>query len=126
MIRTENIELDLFTWDVHFASSIPGPLNSKGDRERFLSFLESSHERYGALMHVYCLMKKALPSSLETPRSDLTQTLHRAKEKWIEFKKADVRNIPVLKKLKGAPSLEQIDQTVGSMIIRTDPLQSKI
>jgi len=31
--------------------------NSKGDRERFLSYLESAHERYGALIHVYCLMK---------------------------------------------------------------------
>ncbi len=25
MIQTEKIELDLFEWDVHFASNIPGP-----------------------------------------------------------------------------------------------------
>ena len=48
-----------------------------------------------------------------------------AKEKWIGFKNADVRNIPVLKKLKGTPSLEQINQTVGSIINRKDPLYKK-
>ncbi len=228
--------------------------NSKGDRERFLSYLESAHERYGALIHVYCLMKNHYHLLLETPRSNLSQILHHingaytnyynakrkraghlfqgryksilvdkdaycqelsryihlnpvragiaysaseypwssygyyigvkrrpqwliiervleyfdndvkeaskyyrlfveenlgekmssplkdvfassflgseefidwAKEKWIGFKNADVRNIPVLKKLKGAPSLEQIDQTVGSIINRQDPLHKK-
>ena len=29
---------------------------SRRDREQFLSYLESATERYGALIHVYCLM----------------------------------------------------------------------
>ena len=29
---------------------------SKSDRERFLSYLESFHDRYGTILHVYCLM----------------------------------------------------------------------
>ncbi|MBM4277116.1 MAG: hypothetical protein FJ130_04420 [Deltaproteobacteria bacterium] len=27
------------------------------DREKFLSYLESAHHRYGAVIHVYCLME---------------------------------------------------------------------
>ncbi|MBW1786523.1 MAG: transposase, partial [Deltaproteobacteria bacterium] len=50
--------------------------NSKGDRERFLSYLESAHDRYGALIHVYCLMKNHYHLLLETPRSNLSQILH--------------------------------------------------
>jgi len=29
---------------------------SNRDREKYLSYLESAHERYGAVIHVYCLM----------------------------------------------------------------------
>ena len=45
---------------------------------------------------------------------------------WIGFKNADVRNIPVLKKdSRVLLLLEQIDQTVGSIINRQDPLHKK-
>ncbi len=46
---------------------------SKKDRERFLSYLESAHDRYGAIVHVYCLMKNHYHILLETPRSNLSQ-----------------------------------------------------
>ena len=49
---------------------------SKKDRERFLSYLESAHNRYGAIVHVYCLMKNHYHILLETPRSNLSQILH--------------------------------------------------
>ena len=227
---------------------------SKGDREKFLSYLKSAHERYGALIHVYCLMNNHYHLLVETPRSNLSQILHHingaytnyynakrkraghlfqgrykaivvdkdaycqelsryihlnpvragivdrpseypwssygyyvgvkkqpewatvetvleyfdkdikkarkyyrkfieevlgkeianplkdvfastflgserfidwAKEKWIGYKNADVRNIPVLKELKGAPSLEDIEQKVRSVIGGMDPLYKK-
>ena len=49
---------------------------SKRDRDQFLSYLESAHERYGAGIHVYCLMNNHYHLLLETPRSNLSQILH--------------------------------------------------
>jgi putative transposase len=47
-----------------------------GDRERFLSYLESASHRYGAIIHVYCLMDNHYHLLLETPRGNLSQILH--------------------------------------------------
>jgi putative transposase len=49
---------------------------SNGDREKFLSYLQSAHERYGGIIHVYCLMDNHYHLLLETPRSNLSQILH--------------------------------------------------
>ncbi len=49
---------------------------SREDRKRFLSYLQSAHERYGAAIHVYCLMTNHYHLLVETPRSNLSQILH--------------------------------------------------
>jgi len=49
---------------------------STRDRERYLSYLESAHERYGAVIHVYCLMGNHYRLLLETPRGNLSQIIH--------------------------------------------------
>ena len=49
---------------------------NNGDRERFLTYLESAHHRYGAILHVYCLMDNHYHLLLETPRGNLSQILH--------------------------------------------------
>jgi REP element-mobilizing transposase RayT len=49
---------------------------SKRDRERFISYLASATERYGAVVHVYCLMDNHYHLFLETPRSNLSQIMH--------------------------------------------------
>jgi REP element-mobilizing transposase RayT len=46
------------------------------DRKRFLSYLESACERYGAVIHVYCLMANHYHLLIETPRSNLSKILH--------------------------------------------------
>jgi REP element-mobilizing transposase RayT len=46
------------------------------DREKFLNYLESAHDRYGAIIHVYCLMENHYHLLLETPRGNLSQILH--------------------------------------------------
>jgi REP element-mobilizing transposase RayT len=46
------------------------------DRERFLSYLQSAHERYGAIIHVYCLMDSHYHLLLETPWGNLSEILH--------------------------------------------------
>jgi len=49
---------------------------STRDREKYLSYLESAHERYGAVIHVYCLMGNHYHLLLETPRGNLSQIIH--------------------------------------------------
>ena len=49
---------------------------SNRDREKYLFYLESAHERYGAVIHVYCLMGNHYHLLLETPRGNLSKILH--------------------------------------------------
>ncbi|HKZ17765.1 MAG TPA: transposase, partial [Geobacteraceae bacterium] len=44
---------------------------SQRDREKFLEYLESSTERYGAVVHAYCLMSNHFHLVLETPQANL-------------------------------------------------------
>ncbi len=48
---------------------------SARDREKFLSYLASSTERYGAEIHVYCLMTNHYHLLLETPLGNLSQIM---------------------------------------------------
>ena len=48
---------------------------SNRDREKYLSYLESTHERYGAVIHTYCLMGNHYHLLLETPRGNLSKIL---------------------------------------------------
>ena len=50
--------------------------HSDTDRKRFLSYLVSAHERYGALVHGYCLMDNHYHLLLETPLGNLSKILH--------------------------------------------------
>ena len=48
---------------------------SQKDREKFLSYLESATERYGAVVHAYCLMSNHYHLLLETPAGNLSQIM---------------------------------------------------
>ncbi len=48
---------------------------SKTDREKFLSYLTPATERYGARIHVYCLMSNHYHLLLETPDGNLSQIM---------------------------------------------------
>jgi len=48
---------------------------SKGDRERFLFYLESASQRYGAVVHVYCLMSNHYHLLMETPDGNLSRIM---------------------------------------------------
>lgn len=48
---------------------------SKGDREKFISYLESAIQRYGAVIHAYCLMSNHYHLLIETPRGNLSQIM---------------------------------------------------
>ena len=45
------------------------------DREKFLSYLESATKRYGAVIHVYCLMDNHYHLFIETPAGNLSQIM---------------------------------------------------
>jgi putative transposase len=48
---------------------------SRKDREKFLEYLTSATERYGAVIHVYCLMDSHYHLLLETPACNLSQIM---------------------------------------------------
>ena len=48
---------------------------SEKDRERFLTYLESAVKRYGAIIHVYCLMSNHYHLFIETPSGNLSQIM---------------------------------------------------
>lgn len=48
---------------------------NRRDREQFLSYLESAAERYGAIIHAWCLMSNHYHLLLETPGGNLSQIM---------------------------------------------------
>jgi putative transposase len=48
---------------------------SQRDREKFLSYLESATEKYGAILHAYCLMGNHYHLMVETPHGNLAQIM---------------------------------------------------
>lgn len=48
---------------------------SRKDREQFLSYLESAAERYGVVIHAWCLMSNHYHLLLETPDGNLSQIM---------------------------------------------------
>ena len=48
---------------------------SKRDREKFLEYLETATERYGAVIHAYCLMDNHYHLLIETPAGNLSQIM---------------------------------------------------
>lgn len=48
---------------------------SQRDREKFLEYLASATQRYGAVIHAYCLMTNHYHLLLETPEGNLSQIM---------------------------------------------------
>lgn len=48
---------------------------SEADREKFLFYLASARERYGAVIHAYCLMTNHYHLMLETPLGNLSRIM---------------------------------------------------
>lgn len=58
---------------------------SQRDREKFLSYLESATERYGAVFHVYCLMSNHFHLLLETPQGNLSQIMQHINSSYTTY-----------------------------------------
>jgi len=48
---------------------------SRRDREKFLDYLQSATQRYGARIHCYCLMSNHYHLIMETPEGNLSQVM---------------------------------------------------
>jgi len=48
---------------------------SQRDREKFLDYLQSATQRYGAVIHCYCLMSNHYHLLMETPEGNLSQVM---------------------------------------------------
>jgi len=55
------------------------------DYERFLSYLESATDRYGARIHCFCLMPNHYHLLLETPRGNLHAILHHINTSYTNY-----------------------------------------
>lgn len=60
-------------------------IRTKRDYERFLGYLESATERYGARIHCFCLMSNHYHLLLETPRGNLHSILHHLNTSYTNY-----------------------------------------
>ncbi len=58
---------------------------TKRDYERFLGYLESATERYGARIHCFCLLSNHYHVLLETPRGNLHRILHHLNTSYTNY-----------------------------------------
>jgi len=61
------------------------------DHHKFLSYLGSAHDRYGAVIHVYCLMNNHYHLLLETPLGNLSQIMHHINSSYTAYFNASHR-----------------------------------
>jgi putative transposase len=55
------------------------------DYERFLGYLESATDRYGARIHCFCLMSNHYHLLLETPKGNLHMILHHLNTSYTNY-----------------------------------------
>jgi len=58
---------------------------SDGDREKFLFYLASATERYGALFHAYCLMTNHYHLMIETPQGNLSRIMKHINNSYTNY-----------------------------------------
>ncbi|VFQ45098.1 trp repressor/replication initiator [Desulfoluna butyratoxydans] len=58
---------------------------SKRDRQKFLEYLGEAHERYGAIIHAYCLMTNHYHLLIETPDANLPQIMKHVNSSYTTY-----------------------------------------
>jgi len=66
---------------------------AKENYERFIGYLESSTERYGAQIHCFCLMPNHYHLLLETPRGNLQAILHHLNTAYTNYFNKKTRRV---------------------------------
>jgi REP element-mobilizing transposase RayT len=55
------------------------------DRKRFLDYIESANEKFGAIIHCYCLMSNHYHLLLETPHGNLSSIIHHINSSYTTY-----------------------------------------
>lgn len=58
---------------------------SEADREKFLAYLASATERYGAVFHAYCLMTNHYHLMIETPEGNLSRIMKHVNNSYTNY-----------------------------------------
>lgn len=58
---------------------------SEADREKFLTYLDSAAERYGAVFHAYCLMSNHYHLMIETPEGNLSRIMKHINNSYTNY-----------------------------------------
>ena len=66
---------------------------TKKDYERFIGYLESATERYGARIHCFCLIPNHYHLLLETPRGNLSGILHHLNTSYTNYFNAKTKRV---------------------------------
>ena len=94
MARTLRIEFSGAFYHVMSRGNQAQPIyGNHRDRSKFLEYLESASDRYGAKIHCYCLMDNHYHLLLETPHSNLAQIMRHINGSYTAYFSATHRRV---------------------------------
>lgn len=98
------------------------------DRERFLTYLESATQRYGAVIHVYCLMSNHYHLLLETPRGNLSQIMRHINGAYTTYFNLRLKRVGHLFQGRYKAILVEVDEYALelSRYIHLNPVRAKM
>jgi len=98
------------------------------DRERFLTYLKSATQRYGAVIHVYCLMSNHYHLLLETPRGNLSQIMRHINGAYTTYFNVRLKRVGHLFQGRYKAILVEVDEYALelSRYIHLNPVRAKM
>ncbi|MDK2846472.1 MAG: REP-associated tyrosine transposase [Synergistales bacterium] len=98
------------------------------DREKFLSYLSSAWERYGAVFHAYCLMSNHFHLMVETPLGNLSRIMKHLNGSYTTYFNLKHKRVGHLLQSRYKAILVQADTYAAelSRYIHLNPVRAKI
>jgi len=98
------------------------------DREKFLSYLSSAWERYGAVFHAYCLMSNHFHLMVETPLGNLSRIMKHINGSYTTYFNLKHKRVGHLLQARYKAILVQADTYAAelSRYIHLNPVRAKI
>lgn len=99
---------------------------SDKDKEKFLSYLDSSHRAYAAIVHAYILMDNHYHLILETPRGNLSKIMHYLNTSYATYYNTERKRVGPLCQGRFKAILVQQDEYLHhlSRYIHLNPVRS--
>jgi len=98
------------------------------DREKFLSYLSSAWERYGAVFHAYCLMSNHFHLMVETPLGNLSRIMKHINGSYTTYFNLKHKRVGHLLQSRYKAILVQADTYAAELshYIHLNPVRAKI